>query len=105
MAQLDKKGLIPTCGDQDIVLEVERRNKFNYQMFESYKEIFDRRELDRRELFNLKSVDTLFFSRLTDYIGDIDRRYLAKAALRIKLLHNMMYAIVEGSGLESYFTR
>jgi hypothetical protein len=46
---------------QDIVLEVERRNRFNYQMFESYQEVFNSIELNRRLLFNLESVDPLFF--------------------------------------------
>lgn len=90
---------------QDIVLEVERRNKFNYRMFESYTEIFDRIELDRRDLFDLKSADPMFFSRLTDYIGDTDRRYLAKAALRIRLLHSLLYSIIEDfDNLKEFFT-
>ncbi|MFX0202124.1 MAG: hypothetical protein ACFFCW_38930 [Candidatus Hodarchaeota archaeon] len=88
---------------QDIILEVERRNRFNYQMFESYQEVFNSIELDRRLLFNLESIDPLFFSKLTDYVRDADRKYLAKAALRIRLLHSLLYSIVQGTGLEVYF--
>ncbi|HJX68600.1 MAG TPA: hypothetical protein VJ406_00030 [Dehalococcoidia bacterium] len=88
---------------QDIVLEVERRNRFNYQMFESYQEVFNSVELNRRLLFNLKSIDPLFFSKLTYYVRDADRKYIAKAALRIQLLHSLLYSIVEGTSLETYF--
>jgi len=88
---------------QDIVLEVERRNRFNYQMFESYQEVFNSIELDRRLLFNLQSIDPLFFSKLTYYVRDADRKYIAKAALRVQLLHSLLYSIVEGTSLETYF--
>jgi hypothetical protein len=89
---------------QDIILEVERRNKFNYRIFESYKEIFDRIELDRRDLFNLQLIDPLFFTKLTDYVGDSDRRYLAKAALRVQLLHDLLYLISEeDENLKGFF--
>jgi hypothetical protein len=88
---------------QDIILEVERRNKFNYQVFEAYQEIFESGELQRRSLFNIDSVDPLFFSRLTEYVRDSDRKYIAKAALRVRLLHNLLYSLVEGTSLEGYF--
>jgi len=80
---------------QDVRLEVERRNKYNYRTFEAYQEIFDIDELNRRSLFNLHEIDELFFSRLTEYLGDADRRYIAKAALRIQLLHELLFMISE----------
>jgi len=84
---------------QDIVLEVERRNNYNYRIFEAYKEIFDRGELGRRDLFQFVAMDPLFFTRLREYLGDSDRRYVAKAALRVELLHDLLFLISGRVGL------
>jgi hypothetical protein len=89
---------------QGLVLEVERRNRFNYRMFDAYQEVFDRNELCRRSLFDLLHLAPSFFGSLSSYLGDRDRRYLAKSALRVRLLHDLLFAISDNSSsLRCYF--
>lgn len=82
---------------QDLILEVERRNTFNYHTFESYQEIFDSSELNRRDLYDLRSLDPQFFTNLSYYVGDRNYGYLAKSALRLRLLHDLLCSIAEES--------
>ena len=82
---------------QDLLLEVERRNTFNYHTFEAYQEIFDSSELNRRDLYDLRSLDPQFFINLSYYVGDRNYGYLAKSALRMRLLHDLLCSIAEES--------
>jgi len=89
---------------QDLVLEVERRNTLNYHTFEAYQEIFDSSELDRRELYDMRSLDPHFFTSLSYYVGDRNYGYLAKSALRLRLLNDLICSIAEeSSSFKSYF--
>ena len=89
---------------QDLVLEVERRNRFNYRIFDAYLEVSDWSELSRRELFDLPSLTPDVFTNLAYYLGDSVRRYVAKAALRIRLLHDLLYDISGRSpAVQSHF--
>lgn len=89
---------------QDLILEVERRNTFNYHMYESYQEIFDSSELNKRDLYDLRSLDPKFLTNLSYYVGDRNYGYIAKSALRIRLLHDLIYAIAEESPIfKPYF--
>lgn len=89
---------------QNLVLEVERRNRFNYRMFDAYQEVFDLSELSRRSLFDLVHLTPTFFGSLSSYLGDYDRRYLAKAALRVRLLHDLLFTLSDTSAsLRSHF--
>ena len=88
----------------DLRLEVERRNTLNYHTFEAYQEIFDSHELNRRDLYDLRNLDPHFFASLSYYVGDRNYGYLAKSALRLRLLHDLICSISdESSSFKSYF--
>ena len=83
---------------------MERRNTFNYHTFEAYQEIFDSSELNRRDLYDIRNLDPQFFTNLSYYVGDRNYGYLAKSALRLRLLHDLLCSIAEESSVfKPYF--